>query len=82
MAGQSDPLEQPPYLDISRYLDIWHLDTGYLNISISMYLLPLYSHLMGLVAITLSGAIKRPACLASMDGGRDLQQQTESGTDV
>ena len=35
-------LDQPLYLDISRYLDIFHLDTGYLNISVSMYLSLLY----------------------------------------
>ena len=36
-------LDQPLYLDISRYLDIFHLDTGYLNISVSKYLFLLYS---------------------------------------
>ena len=35
-------LDQPLYLDISRYLDIFHLDTGYLNISVSKYLFLLY----------------------------------------
>ena len=42
MAELSNPLEHPPYLDIFRYLDTWHIDTGYLNISVPMYLLPLY----------------------------------------
>ena len=37
-------LDQPLYLDISRYLDIFHLDTGYLNISVSKYLFLLYSY--------------------------------------
>ena len=36
-------LDQPLYLDISRYLDILHLDTGYLNISISIIFFRLYS---------------------------------------
>ena len=41
-------LDQPLYLDISRYLDIFHLDTGYLNISVSKYLFLLYCRAMSL----------------------------------
>ena len=45
------------YLDISRYLDILHLDTGYLNISISIIFFRLYSEATKMAKVDAPGFV-------------------------